>query len=121
MLAVWTTRHLLQFLPEPALPEVPGQCAPPLATSAPRRTAADALCTCGLHSTARTGGPGISEQEGCLRAAVSTERRDLDEVRTRSAPARRRDRVLQRATHLEPETGASPTCTLCSSRRGSRT
>ena len=51
---VRTSGHLLQLVPQPALPEVSGQRARPLARSARQRTAAHALRPRGLHVAAPT-------------------------------------------------------------------
>src|ERR1035441_1165364 len=48
---------------------------------------------------------------------IPGQRRDAASDRPRSEASRRRDRVLQRPPHLEPETPASSSRSLCGSRR----
>src|ERR1017187_10228759 len=52
MFALRASRHLLQLLSEPALPEVPGQRARSLARSAPPGTSAHPLCPRRVHAPA---------------------------------------------------------------------
>src|SRR5215475_2628147 len=95
-------------MPEPALPEVSGPGARPLARRTTRRTAPGALCSCRLHAASSTGVAGSAEQRGDLRTVVPCQCPDTDRCRVRSPVPRSRDWILQRAPHLEPETAAEP-------------
>src|SRR5712692_7476165 len=53
-----TSRHLLQLLPQPALPEVSSRGARPLARSASPGASPDTLRPCGLHAASRIGTAG---------------------------------------------------------------
>src|SRR5215471_3179826 len=99
-------------MPEPALPEVSGPGARPLARRTTRRTAPGALCSCRLHAASSTGVAGSAEQRGDLRTVVPCQCPDTDRCRVRSPVPRSRDWILQRAPHLEPETAASSSCSL---------
>src|ERR1700722_13435031 len=105
-------------MPKPALPPVPKQCALPLAGRAALRTAAHALLPRRFHTPARTGATGPAKQADRLRPAVPLQRRDASGNRQRPRSSGRRDRFLQRPSHLEPEASASPSCPLrCRLRR----
>src|SRR6266566_3579764 len=103
-----TSRHLLQLLPQPALPEVSSRCSRPLACGASPGASPNALCACGLHAASRTSATRLAEQEGHLRSPVSHQRGNASGDRTRSKTPRCGDRLLQRAAHLESETPTSP-------------
>src|SRR6266852_3829 len=103
-----TSRHLLQLLPQPALPEVSSRSARPLARSASPGASPDTLRPCGLHAASRAGTTGAAEQEGRLQPSVSHQCGNPSRSRSRSATPRCRDRLLQRAAHLESKAGASP-------------
>src|SRR5712692_6626696 len=103
-----TSRHLLQLLPQPALPEVSSRGARPLARSASPGASPDTLRPCGLHAASRIGTAGAAEQEGPLQPSVSHQWENSSRSRSRSETPRCRDRLLQRAAHLESEAGASP-------------
>src|ERR1035437_16417 len=62
-------RHLLQLLPKPALPKMPGQCPRPLAPGAAARPLTYPLCPRGLHAAASTGSTGLAEQDRDLQPA----------------------------------------------------
>src|SRR5579884_691887 len=120
MLALPTSRHLLQFVPQPALSQVPGQRTPSLAGGAPRRTATHTLRACGLHAAARVGTPGTGKPESCLLLTFPARRPDVAGVCAGPSPVRRRNRLLRRAAHLESETGAPSPHSLRGSRRWNR-
>src|SRR6266851_5532677 len=63
--------HLVQLLPQSALPEVSSRGARPLARSASPGASPDTLRPCGLHAASRVGTTGLAEQEGHLRSPVS--------------------------------------------------
>src|ERR1035438_4375084 len=90
-----------------------------LARSAGQRTAAHPVRPRGLHVAAATFAAGVAEQTRDLCLVIPGQRRDAASDRPRSEASRCRDRVLQRPPHLEPETPASPACSLCGSRRRS--
>ena len=98
------TRHLVQLVPQPALPTVPGQCPPALAPGAGTGIAAYPLCPRRLHATAGTGSAGVAEQTADLQPAVSRQRRNPAGDRPRSSSSWSRDRLLQRAPYLESAT-----------------
>src|SRR5713226_1629323 len=112
-----TSRHLLQLLPQPALPKVSGGGSRPLARSASPGASPDPLRPCGLHPSPEVGATGLAEQEGHLRSPVPHQCRDPSRNRSRSETPRRRDRLLQRSPYLESETGVPPACPLRGSRR----
>jgi len=58
--------HLLQQLPEQALPKVSGRRSRTLAGKASPGTSSDALCACGLHASPSFGPVGLAEQEGLV-------------------------------------------------------
>ena len=55
---------------------------------------------------------GVAEQEGRLRSSVSHQCGNASRSRSRSPTSRCRDRLLQRAAHLESKTRTSSACTL---------
>src|ERR1039457_4241392 len=112
-----TSRHLLQLVPKPALPEVSGGGSRPLARSTSPGASPDTLRPCGLHPSPEVGATGLAEQEGHLRSPVSHQCGDASRNRLRSQTPRCRDRLLQRSPHLESETRAPPACPLRGSRR----
>ena len=69
-----------------------------------------------LHPAAATGCAGFAEQENHLRFATPGQRRN-SAGNPRNPAHLRRNRFLQRAPHLEPETPAPSACPLCRSRR----
>src|SRR5262249_44165374 len=97
--------------------EVPGQRARPLAGRAPSGTSADPLCPRGVHAAQPTRAARLAEQERDLWTVVSRQRRDVARRGARPAASRRRDRLLQRAAHLESETAAPPALALHRSSR----
>src|SRR6266852_3414934 len=107
-----TSRHLVQLLPQPALPEVSSGGARPLARSASTGASPDTLRPCGLHAASRVGTTGLAEQEGHLRSPLSRQCGNPSRSRSRSQTSRSGDRLLQRAAHLESETRTSPACPL---------
>src|SRR5712691_571951 len=107
-----TSRHLLQLVPQSALPEVSGRSSRSLARSASPGASPNALRPCGLHPTSSFGPVGIAEQEGRLRSPVSHQCGNASRSRSRSPTSRCRDRLLQRAAHLESKTRTSSACTL---------
>src|SRR6266436_3076740 len=109
---LWTSRHLLQLLPQPALPQVSGGRSRPLACSTSPGASPDALCACGLHAASRASATRLAEQEGHLRSPVSHQRGNASGNCTRSKTPRCRDRLLQRSSYLESETPTSPACPL---------
>ena len=65
------SRHLLQLLPQPALPEVSDLGAGTVDRRTSERTSPDALRPCGLHAPPRVGATGPAEQKGPLRSCCS--------------------------------------------------
>ena len=59
----------------------------------------------------------LQNRETHLRFAASGQRRNSAGSRTQPRPSRSRDRLLQRAPYLEPETPTASPCPLCRSRR----
>ena len=98
----------LQFLPQPALPQVPGAGARQWLAERPRRTSAGSLFPRRLHRA----GPGrrdrLPEQGGRLRHPVPGRRRDGPHHRRRSAPSRRRDRHHRGPAYLGADPDPSP-------------
>src|ERR1019366_10803108 len=76
VLRLRTYCHLVQLVPKPALPQVPGQCPPALAPGTETGTAAHPLCPRRLHTSAGTRCPRIAEQATNLQPAVSRQRRN---------------------------------------------
>src|ERR1700752_1703934 len=105
-----TSCHLLQLLPQPALPEVSSGGARSLARSAAPGAPPDALRPCGLHAASRVGSTGLAEQEGGLRPSVSLQCGNPSPNSFRNPTSRSRDRLLQRAAHLESKARTSPAC-----------
>src|SRR5271165_2964611 len=110
-------RHLLQLVPQPALPKVPGKCPPPLAGGTSARVAAHPLCTRSLYSAAGTRPHCVTEQTGDLQPALSLQRRNPARSGSRSQTSGRRDRFLQCAAHLGSEAPTSSPCPLRDPRR----
>src|ERR1022692_4151062 len=110
--ALWPSRHLLQFVPQPALSAVPEQRARPLAPRAAFRTAGHTLYPRRFHAPARTGAAGSAKQGGDVWPAIPLQCRDAARGRQRppSTSALRSD--FQRPAHLESETAASSPCSL---------
>src|SRR6266851_6230884 len=106
------SRHLLQLLPEPPLPEVSDCCPGTVDRSTSKRTSPGALRPCGLHPSSSFGPVGLAKQEGHLRSPVSHQCGNPSGSRARSPASRCGDWLLQRAAHVESETGTSPACTL---------
>ena len=79
VLALRRLRHRsdrLQLVPQPALPEVPGQRRPALARGAPGRPAAGGVLPRGLHAAGADRRHRLPEQGRGLRPAVRGRRRD---------------------------------------------
>src|SRR6266568_9354804 len=102
-----TSGHLFQLVPQPALPEMPGERARSLARSAGKRTTAHALRARGLYVAAAAFAARAAEQTRDLCPVIPGQRRDADRGCTRPQAPRPGDRILQRPSHLEPETPAS--------------
>src|ERR1019366_8711450 len=99
-----------------------GECPRPLACSAGKGTAAHALRPRGFYIAAATVATRDAEQTRDLCPAFQGQRRrDADRGRPRSETSRRRDRILQRPAHLEPETPASSARSLRGSSGGAGT
>ena len=81
------------------------------------RTAPLTLCPCRVYSAAATGCAGSAKQKSDLWFVASGQRRNTPGSRSQPQTSWRRDRLLQRASYLEPETPTSSSCTLCCSRR----
>src|SRR5713226_10570541 len=111
------SRHLLQLLPQPALPEVSDFGAGTVDCRTSKRTSPDALHPCGLHTSSSTGITDATEQEGRLRSAVPRQCRNPARSRPRPQASRRGNRLLQRFAHLESEARASSPRPLRHSRR----
>src|SRR5437667_1866591 len=107
-----TSCHLLQPLPQPALPEVSSRGARPLARSASPGASPDTVRPCCLHAASRAGTTGLAEQEGHLRSSVSRQCRNTSRSRSRSETPRRRDWLLQCVAYLESKAPTSPACPL---------
>src|SRR5450759_373874 len=95
-------------MPEPALSEVSGQRARPLAPSAPARPSAHPLCPRGLHAAPSVSSAGLAEQSRDLWSVVPRQRRDSAPGRWRPQTSGGGDRILQRAPHLGPDPPAEP-------------
>src|SRR5216684_7378965 len=109
--------HLLQLLPQPALPEVPDFGAGTVDRCTSTRTSPFALRPCGLHTASSTGATGATEHQSHLWPVAPRQCGNTSRSRPRSATPRRGNRILQRAAHLESEARASPACPLRHSRR----
>src|SRR5450759_4499933 len=99
-------------MPEPALSEVSGQRARPLAPSAPARPSAHPLCPRGLHAASSVGSAGLAEQGRDLWSVVPRQRRDSAPGRWRPQTSGGGDRILQRVAHLESTIAAPSPCPL---------
>src|SRR5713226_8963548 len=126
--ARWTSRsvlqlrpsgHLIQLMPQPALPQVPDQRSRTVARQAPAGTAACGLLSPGLQRAARAGAADVAEQAAAVRAAVRSQRRHAAGSRSRSEASRRSSRFTRRAAYLGTDPAASPACPLCRARRRS--
>src|SRR6202158_4598888 len=113
-----TSRHLLQLLPQPALPEVSGGRSRPLACCTSPGASPHALRPRGLHAASRASATRSAKQEDRLRSAASYQCGDASGNCARSETPRRRNRLFQRAAHLESETPTSPACPLRGAGRG---
>src|SRR6266853_3491952 len=107
-----TSCHLLQLVPQSALSKVSGRGSRPLAGKASPGTSSDPLRARGLHATSSFGPVGVAEQEARLRSSVAHQCGNASRSRSRSPTSRCRDRLLQRAAHLESKTRTSSACTL---------
>src|ERR1700738_1629619 len=76
-----THRDLVQLLPQPALPEVPGRGGKGLAGGARSRSAAGAVLPCRVHAAGADRRHRLSQQGGRLRSAVQGLGRDPDHDR----------------------------------------
>ena len=95
--------HRLQFLSQPALPEVPGAGMPGMACCATGRTPAGSLFPCRLHAAGADRGDRLPEQGGGLHHPVQGRGRDAAHDRRRSQASGRRDRPHRGAAQLGPE------------------
>src|ERR1017187_7027563 len=107
--------HLVQQLSQSPLPEVSDGRSRTLDRGTAQRTAPLALRPCRVHSAATTGCAGSAKQKSDLWFAASCQCRNALGGRSQPQTSRRRDRLLQCAPHLEPETPASSPCPLCRS------
>src|ERR1700694_1203662 len=80
---------LVQQLPQPALPEVPGRGGKGLARRARSRSAARAVLPCRVHAAGADRRHRLSQQGGHLRSPVQGFGRDPDHDRRRSQAPRR--------------------------------
>ncbi len=80
---------LVQLLPQPALPEVPGRGGKGLAGGARSRSAAGAVLSCGVHTTWSDRRYRLPEQGRYLRPTVQDLGRDPDHDRGRPKAPRR--------------------------------
>src|SRR6202790_1658136 len=108
MYSLRTSRHLLQLVPQSALSKVSGRGSRPLAGKASPGTSSDSLRARGLHATWSYGPVGVAEQEGRLRSSVAHQCGNASRSRSRSPTSRCRDRLLQRAAHLESKIELHP-------------
>jgi hypothetical protein len=116
-----TSGHLLQQLPQPALPEVSSQRPRPLARSASSGAAPHALRPCGLHVAAcNFRRSRLQNKREIYHPAIPGQCRNAPRSRSRSQTSRRGDRILQCPPHLESKTPASSARSLCGARRRSR-
>ena len=76
--------HLLQLVPQPALPQVPDQRSRPVPSQAAAGTAACGLLSPGLQRAARAGAADVAEPAAALRPAI----RDQQPHCWRSLPIR---------------------------------
>ena len=88
---------LVQLLPQPALPEVPGRGGKGMAGGARGRPAAGAVLSCGVHAAGGHRRHRLPEQDRHLRSAVQGIGRDPDHHRRRPQAPRR-----PRRHHLGP-------------------
>src|ERR1017187_3231679 len=113
-----TSCHLLQLVPQSALSKVSGRGSRPLAGKASSGASSDPLRARGLHATSSFGPVGVAEQEGRLRSSVSHQCGNASRSRSQSPTSRCRNRLLQRAAHLESKTRTSSACALRGAGRG---
>src|SRR5216683_1930728 len=111
--------HLLQLVPQPALPQVPDQRSRPVARQAPAGTAACGLLSPGLQRAPCAGAADVAEQAAALRSAVRSQRSHAARSRSRSEASRRSSRFTRRPAYLGTDPAASPACPLCRARRRS--
>src|SRR5574340_800245 len=105
--------HLLQLLPQPALPEVPDAVARTLARSPGTRTAAHQLLPCRVHRSPRTPCAGVDQPTSVLRSVVRRQRSDLVGSGGRPETSGRRHRPDQHSAYLGTELAAPPARSLC--------
>src|SRR5216684_3475898 len=111
------SRHLLQLLPEPPLPEVSDCCPGTVDRSTSKRTSPGALRPCGLHPSSSTRALNPTKQKSRLWSAAPQLCRNTPRSRSRSETPRRGNRLLHRAAYLESKDRASSSCPLRHSRR----
>ena len=91
---------LLQLVPQPPLPEVPGERRTPLARGTSGRPAAGGVLPRGLHAAGHDRRDRLVQQGGALRPAVRRRRRDPAYHRRRSEASGRADRRDAGAAHV---------------------
>src|SRR6266851_2022936 len=111
--------HLLQLMPQPALPQVPDQRSRPVASQAAAGTAACGLLSPGLQRAARAGAADVAEQAAAVRAAVRSQRSHAAGSRSRSEASRRSSRFTRHPAHLGTDPAAPPAHPLRPARRRS--
>jgi hypothetical protein len=109
--------HRLQQLPQPALPQVPGDRGAHMDGGAGDRAAARALFPHCLHAAGRTRRYRLPEQEGDLRPLVQGRGRDHADDRRRPQAPGRQDRHHLSAAHLGLGDDASSACAHDRARR----
>src|ERR1700688_1046938 len=111
--------HLLQLMPQPALPQVPDQRSRTVARQAAAGAAARGLLSPGLQCAARARAADVAEPAAALLAAVRGQRSHAAGSRSRSEASRRSSRFTRRPAYLGTDPAASPACPLCRARRRS--
>ena len=102
--------RFLQFVPQPALSEVPGTSGLQLDAGPCLRPLASRIFSRGLHP-AGTDRPNCSaEQGGCLRSLVQGIVADTPDDRCRPQTSGRKDRHDKRSAHLGIRAEPSPPC-----------
>src|SRR5215469_14123293 len=108
--------HLLQLLPQPALPEVSDLGSRTVDRCASPRTSSNTLRPCSLYASCAAGTPGVTEQEVHLWPAASRQCGNTSRSHSRSKTPWRGNRFLQCAAYLESEAQTASPCPLRHSR-----
>src|SRR6266851_2327201 len=111
--------HLLQLVPQPALPQVPDQRSRPVASQAAAGTAACGLLSPGLQRAARARAADVAEQAAALCSVVRSQRGHAAGSHSRSKASRRSSRFTRHPAHLGTDPAAPPAHPLRPARRRS--